>query len=293
MKHQNQTKWIVIKIVFGILFLCSFSIMLLSTNLQWDESLKNGSMFIILLLSILAVFYPLLNKEKTPALEIAIVGICVLLLVIAVITFASVATGNLREPVIQISAAFIGGAITLYGIGLTIKYNRIAKEEDDIKKAKPNFFPISKQIWSSLANDTKLVRDVELIQERCNLDVSRPNEMSYSFSPIYLTNSDQAMCALDGIIINDKYYIVFKYGVVLLKESINCFKIDYSFSSKEEIETVQLVAGDMINNIYTCEVSFEYETSVKKNKKQIAIMGVLNIKKLDKKHEDAFLNYVR
>lgn len=275
-------------ILFCLIFIALFALLIASTNSNWPESWQITFMISILICSSIAVAHPLFKKERVTIPELIVVGICVLLLLIAVIIFASVATGIYRDPIIQISASFTGGLMTLYGVGLTIKYNRLAKEEDDIIKAKPNIFPIGQQTWKSLIGTEKLERDIEPQPELGNLKAIKDGINAYAFAPIYLANSDLSMCTLKGIIINGKYYIVFRYDVVLPRGSANCFKLDYCFELKEEIDSVELVVGDMLENTYTCLVSFALDSAKKKKAKQINIMGTLETKLLDAKLIDFF-----
>ena len=287
-KWWENHKYQIIKWGFLLVNFCLLVLLTISVKLPWEEVVQNCLMATILLLSLIAVFYPLIKREKSTKSELVIVGICVLLILISAIVFGAYSTGIYREPFIQISAAFVGGAITLYGVGLTIKYNRLAKEQDDIEKAKPNIFPIDPQTWKSLEGIAKLERDIEPQLELSSLKKTNNNTNAYSFAPIYLANSDLSMCTLKGIVINDKDYIVFKYDVVLLKGSTNCFKLDYCFELKEDINSIQLVVGDMLGNTYACLVSFEYGSDKRKKFKQIHIMGTLETKPLDKNLANVF-----
>lgn len=278
----------IIETLFGLIFIGLFAFLVSSVANNWSENWQTIFMILILICSLIIVAYPLFKKQKSSIPELMVIGVCVLLLLISVIVFASVATGVYREPIIQISASFTGGLMALYGVGLTIKHNRLAKESDDILKAKPNIFPIGQQTWKSLAGTTKLERNIEIIPGLNNLKLVKGDNNSYSFAPIYLANSDLSMCVLKGIVVNDTKYIVFKYDVVLLKGSANCFKLDYCFELKESIGSVRFVAGDMLGNIYSCLMSFDCIDGKKNKPKQIRILGTLKTNPLDKRLIDIF-----
>ena len=287
-KQWNGLKEKIFETIFCAVFLSLFILLLASTKYSWHEFWQISFMISLLICSSIAVAYPLFKKAKITIPELIIVGHCVLLLLISVIIFTSVFTGIYRDPIIQISASFTGGLMTLYGVGLTVKYSRLAKEQEDIKKAKPNIFPIGQQTWKSLIGIMKLERDIELQIDLSNLKIVNKGTNLYSFAPIHLANSDLSMCTFKGIIINEKNYLVFMYDVVLLKGSANCFKLDCYFEYKETIESIQLVLGDMLGNNYSCFVSFD--ASIKKNNKttQIHINGVFEIMPADKHLPDVF-----
>lgn len=284
---NKNKKEIMLELIFLITYATLFVLLVISTK-YWKECIQNTIMITILVASLMVVIYPLIKRGRIFFYEVLIVIACALLLLAAVIVFASVSTGTYRDPIIQISASFVGGVIALYGVGLTIKYNRLAKEQDDIEKAKPNIFPVGQQTWKSLTGTSKLERDIEPQLELSSLKKTNNNTNAYSFAPIYLANSDLSMCTLKGIVINDKNYIVFKYDVVLLKGSTNCFKLDYCFELKEDINSIQLVVGDMLGNTYACLMSFEYGSDKRKKSKQIHIMGTSETKLLDKNLMDVF-----
>ena len=278
---NRKLRILITDLAFASLMLILFVMLLLSYSLSWGETTLNVFMVLILAHSLLASFYPLTSKHKTTLVEWIVIVFCVSLLAAAIIIFASLATGQLREPFIQISAAFLGGLITLYGVGLTIKYNRLEREEDEIKKARPNVFTIGDQTWYQLDEKAKSVRRLEIRPDLSNVLQFKKNEARYKIAPIYLANSDLSMCTINGIVINDNCFIVFQYDNIMLKGSNNCFVVDFCFKLDSEIKTVQLVLGDMLGNIYGCYVSFEPHKDGRGKTTELDIKGVLNMKTLD------------
>ena len=275
-------------IIFSIIFGAMFVVLIISTIRDWSEKWQIFFVYTILVLSIFAAIYPLIKKEKTTVPERIVVTGCFAILIMSVVIFASVAKDNYKEPVIQIAAATTGGLLTLYGVGLTIKSNRLEKERKDIEKAKPNVFPISDQVWDQLPEDSKLERDIIINTDLTDLSKASRTDACYSIAPMYLENSDLSMCTFKGIGINDKHFIVFHFDNVMLKESINCFFVDYSFKFDEEIESIQLVLGDMYGNTYSCYVSFDVDDSRKRKNKPIYILGVQKMKLMDTNKHDVF-----
>lgn len=286
---KKNVKESIAEIIYSGLFLLLFVLLTLSTYFKWDEMYQNIIMSSILLFSFVAAIYPLVKKNKTDWSERIIVIVSFTLLIVAVIVFASVSTGIYREPVIQISASVTGGLLALYGIGLTIKFNRLEKEKDDIEKAKPNVFPISDEVWEQLPNGSKLERSIIIHPSLTKLSKAKRTDACYSIAPIYLENSDLSMCTFKGIGINDEGFIVFGFDNVMLKGSVNCFYIDYSFVFSKEIESVQLVLGDMYKNTYSCYVSFGIDKSRNRKNKPIYIYGIKKIALMDaNKYETYF-----
>lgn len=285
---EESLKERVIVLIFMVVFTALFALLLASVNNHWNEAFQTVDMLLILAMSLVATIYPLIKKGRTKLPELLFILVCVSFLVASVIVFASFATDKYKDAVIQISASCIGGMIALYGIGLTIKYNRLEKEKDDVAKAKPNIFPIGEQMWDSLEGPSKIVRGIEIRPDLSTLVKAKRGDTCYDFAPIYLANSDLSMCTFKGIVVNDNEVVVFQYDNVLLKSSNNCFKLDYCFKYDEEIENVQLVLGDMLGNTYGCYMSFVLEKKNNRNKTLILIKGTRKIQPLNIKALSVF-----
>lgn len=262
-------------IAYPLLFLTSFLLLVITINFHLDEAWQYVSAFSILALSIIGAIYPLLKKDRITLSEKLIVCFCFVFLLAEIIVFASLSTGQLREPIIQISAALLGGGLTLYGVGITIKSNRLDREQYEIEKAKPNVFPISEKTWKQLNKDRKIEYDVVVREDLSSLKEPNQKEESYSFAPLCLANSDLSMCTLKGIVINQLGCIVFQFDNVIQKGSNSRFKIDYSFACTDKIESIKLILGDMYGNTYYRDFSFEIENKSPK-KKTIVITGALD-----------------
>ena len=274
MKRREKTE-LTIDLSFSATYLVLFILLLVSVYCNFYTWLQTIFMALILLLCLAAVFYPLIKKNKVTILETMVVVLCFLMLAAAIISFASVSTGPYRDPIIQISAALLGGGITLYGVGLTIKSNRLERERYEIEKARPTVFPIGENTWKQLRKDSRIELIPEVRKDLSNLMEPKKTDESYSFAPLLLANSDLSMCTLKGIAINKEQCIVFH------------FDIDYEFVPNGELQSVQLILGDMYGNTYYKDVSFDV-LSVGQKKKEIVVMGTLGFVKVGTAVENRF-----
>lgn len=272
------------KYIFIVCYAACAILAIVASAAKWPNDVLTVIGFLLLFFSFAVLIRPLLTKDKIDALEILFIVICSFLLIAAVITYAYNPPKQ-GEPdkggVIQILAAVIGGLITLYGVGLTIKFNRLEKEKDEIEKAKPNVFPIGEDTWVQLEEKTKIKRDLYVRTDLSNFEIAKKTDKGYYFAPLLLANSDMSMCTLKGIGINDEKFVVFHYDNILLKGS-NCgFFIDYNFKINETIKSVQLVLGDMFGNTYSCYVSFDIDDKKNRKKNPIYITSVLKTVLMD------------
>lgn len=281
------------KYAFIFLYFVFAVLAVIASAAKWSNSAIICIGAILLILSFAVLIRPLLTKEKIDIVEAVFIIIDSFILIAAVVTYAYNPPKE-NEPdksgVVQILAAVIGGLITLYGVGLTIKFNRVAKEEDEINKAKPNVFPVSDEVWEQLPEAIKIERNVMIHSSLTNLEKAKRTDVRYSIAPVYLENSDLSMCTFKGIGINDNSFIVFNFDNVVLKGSANCFCINYQFKFDKEIESVQLVLSDMYNNIYSCYVSFMIDDSKKRKNKTIYVYGVLKTELMNADKYEMFSN---
>ena len=276
MKKETK-KELIIELIFGSIFLLLFIFLILGTQRKWNSSIVSWFMLGILALAFVAAIYPFIKKDKTKIEEKIFIGVSIAILVASIIIFASVSEGIYRDPIIQISSSIVGGLIALYGIGVTIKNNRLEKEQDEIKKAKPYIFPTSEKSWKNAQELADSERELEIFTPLTTLIKTKQNTSGYVFAPLVLLNSDLSMCSLKGIVINSNNYLIFHYDSILLKGSSNCFLVNYHFKFNEYIETIELILGDMLGNTYSCFVSFD----IQKIKGKPDIIKVLGTQKIE------------
>ena len=279
------------KYVFIFFYLLCTVLAIFASACKWSNTALTFIGGFLLFFSFAVLIRPLLTKDKIDIIETAFIIICSFLLIAAIVTYAYNPPKE-GEPdksgVIQIIAAVVGGLITLYGVGLTIKFNRIAKEEDEVNKAKPNVFPIGEQTWIQLDEKSKIQRDLFVRKDLSNFEEAKKTDKGYFFAPLLLANSDLSMCTLKGIGINDGKFVVLHYDNILLKGSNCCFFIDYKFKTDEIINSVQLVFGDMLGNTYSCYVSFYVDEKKNRKKNPIYITSVLKTVLMDTSNYPVF-----
>lgn len=243
----------------------------------------------LLAVAAIAVILPLTRKSKMPWWAIVGMLLCLMLLIYAVIVFCAVVPEKFQTATTSVLAASVGGLFTLYGVGLTIKDSRMQKEEDGVEKAKPNVFVVSNEKLNAKDGLTKnnICPDINI--SLSTLKPAKDQKDFYSFAPFSLANSDLAMCTFQGVTINNSLAIVFQYDNVLLKGSKNRLTVDYDFDLEEDLQSIELVLGDMLGNLYSCNVSFNTKTSGKKKKKTtISILGVCGLAPIDEKLAKSF-----
>lgn len=215
-----------------------------------------ASLPLIFVALIMCIIKSLTSKEKNRWYDWAEIVISFFGIIIIVIVFSSASPSSIKEAVIQISAASLGGLLTLYGVGITIKYGRIEKEEDEIKRLKPHIFPISDLSWNSIPKDQRNFIDLPLRKTDSGL-FDENNGKHYCIESITIANSDLSMCSLYGIIINDKELLKFDYESVLFKNSYTMVTTKYDFYLEPKLKSISLLVEDILHNLYKIEVRFE------------------------------------
>ena len=217
-----------------------------------------ASMMVIIACCSYILVTPLIIKRRLRWHEIIEVVLSGTSTVTFIIIFVCGSPEEYREVLGSISGSLMGGLFTLFGVGLTIKYNRLSKEEDDKQKAKPHVFPIA---WDTYKNIYQIEdRNISIERWVSNLERAKEDEEGYALENIYLANSDLAMCVYEGIIIND-HVLYFDNGVVLLRGSNVCINHNISFKLKEEIISISLILADVLDHHYRAEMEFRLQKS--------------------------------
>ena len=203
----------------------------------------------------------LIKKEPNSWFDWVETGLSIILTIIIVIAFAAASPLEIKDAVVQVTAAVIGGSLTLYGVGISIKYARIEKETDEIKKARPVVFPISEVTWGSIPKEKRNNIYIEINKNTSELKPSN-SENAYSLFNLFIANSDASLCGLFGMLINGKI-IKFEFEQIMAKNSNNQIIFEstggYKFSVKSKINDVSLLLLDMLGNVYECVSRFEID----------------------------------
>ena len=121
-----------------IIYALSYILFLVSLFKGWNIGVIITAI-VIFICMLFSIIKPLISKSKIRIMDWIQIIISILGAVILVIAFASASDSKVRDAVIQVSAATIGGLLTLYGVGITIKYNQLERKEDEIKRVRPLF----------------------------------------------------------------------------------------------------------------------------------------------------------
>ena len=209
---------------------------------------------IILMSLVYTLIRPLLLTRKLNVIEIIEIVFNIIPTTILIIIYLSFVDEPIRTIATAVSASFLGGFFTLFGVGLTIKYNRMAKEEDDVRKAKPHVYPSSKEIILNMTNSS--TRTVTTKNWKTELKKAKDGKSAYIIKTMYLANSDLAMCVYHGLVINGKE-LYFDHGQVLQRNANVQIHHDIRLSATERINSISLILYDMLDNKYYTDVEFE------------------------------------
>lgn len=255
-----KKKAALIEIIDAILLISSFTLLLVFILIRNDYGIA-VALAINLFFLLFNIVKSLVKKEPNQWFDWLETGSSIIMTIIIIVVFASISPLEIKDAVVQISSAVIGGSLTLYGVGITIKYSRIEKEKEEIKKARPVVFPISEVTWGSIPKEKRNDIYIEINKNSSELKPSN-SENAYSLFYLLIANSDASLCGLFGMLINGKI-IKFEYEQIMAKNSNNQIIFEstggYKFSIKSKINNVSLLLLDMLGNIYECVSRFEID----------------------------------
>ena len=256
MSKKIFNKETIISSIWLVIYLSAFICLLVALPNKF-QMMAFISTVVIFSCSVFTVFRPLISKDKIKVfdwVEIIVNLPLTILLISAYI--ASIQEDNLRNTLIPIVAATIGGLLTLFGVGITIKYNRLAKQEEYLRQIKPYIFVVSDLTWSSIAKDKKETAQILVNEKMSTFKDSIGEKKTYEIKYLRLGCSDISMCAFSGIVINKHNLIKFDFERILLKNSYVHLHIYHRFEFSEEIQSVELLLEDMLHNPYVAEARF-------------------------------------
>ena len=272
------------KLLPSLIILCAYAIAYLVMIIALAN--KNAVMafmssLVILICSILLIAKPLTTNEKMGAwgwIE-AIVYFTISIILISVYIF-SIVPEESKTTAITILSTFIGGLIALYGTGITIKYSRIDKREDELKRIRPNVIPISDNSWQRISSDRKFSFATDINEELSTLKKAEKKTSSIEFEPIRLANLGETIVTVYGVIVNGEL-IKFDYEAVLIKDSFNELLIRYCFDYSEEIDEIILIIEDVQRNSYFAKMRYTIGKRKNSLKTKIEITSILDLKMID------------
>jgi len=202
------------------------------------------------------ILCPLLNKEAIPIIDWVMMAFFYITFVLFLSFFIfAIADDNLRIIVTALASSSIGGLLTLTGVGLTVKYTRLHREEEHLERIKPHIFAISDYRWESFSKEKRIIQVISLDKE--SISNTQNKQYSYSFSHIYIANSDLSLSVLRGIYLNDVFFR-FEYEVILTKDSYNEFYFDENiFKIPDKLESLELLCEDIMQNQYLVKIGYK------------------------------------
>lgn len=262
----------------------AYTAMVLSL-LTKNASVAFISSFAILICSILLIAKPLTTNEKMGVLGWleSIMYFTVSIILVSVYIF-TIVPSDYKATAITIFSTCIGGVMTLYGVGVTIKYSRIDKHNDELKRIRPNIVFISPNSWNNLPSDKKMSFLVEVNEEQSDLKAADKTSRKSMFFPIRIANLGETMVTVYGIMINDAT-IKFDYESVLMRNSFNELIINYKFESLQHIDEIIMLFEDIQRNIYFAKMRFNVEEKKINKTTKIDVTSVTEMKLIDESRD--------
>lgn len=215
------------------------------------------------------------RKDATAYPNFLIVGDFVLSFLLLILLIYKIPDQTLQTIVISLSAALIGGLLTLIGVVLTIKKTDMDRSIDEIKKAKPLVFIVNPTL-QMLQDQAPIIKELFSQKRIGTIVYNKQSKKKYQFHRFYIKNSDFSYATLLGFKINEDYHF-FDYGQLLDKNSFNQVISNYVFTYEGEIKYIALLFGDMLDHIY--EFELDYIISDSNNIMGIVVKSGLEMKK--------------
>lgn len=236
----------------------SYVIFIISLFNSNEISLSISGLLIVATL-LISFIIPILQREKILIIDwifmlISLVGFVVLLSCY----ISTIPIDNLRITILQISAASIGGLLTLSGVGLSLKYTRIYKEEDRIEELKPHLYIIGEMRWSSLPKEKRTETVIDFADD-CKESLAVAFNFEYKIRFLRIGNSDLSIAILRGLRFNNEI-LRFKYELPLTKDSQTSIYFDsFIVGLNEELTHISLLCEDIMQNEYVIELGFDID----------------------------------
>ncbi len=171
-------------------------------------------------------------------------------IVISTILILKIDCDSVQEVILSIFSALFGGGITFAGVWITIKRQENKQKEDKELQYKPYLMLTNKHSDNTLFSE--MIKDT-FNQENIDFEKTKYFYVA-NIETVYIMNSSNAECIIKEIVIdNVKYKIDNK--LILKNEIINlCTTRNVRINLEKQIESVFIVASDVLNNnyIYKC-----------------------------------------
>lgn len=250
------------------------SLLIASSANNWPGYWTVAFFVLYVCMLLISIAKPLYSREKLRALDWFEVIFHFFTIVIFAIVDAIYLRDFFTETTTEIICVILGGLLTLYGVGISIKFNIWGEQERERNNLKPHVFPVAQETWNNTKTELKRFKTIKEIFT--NLDESDNKKPHFHFGDIKLYNSDHATCTFKGLLINESQFLINKFDEVLIKDSFNCFIIDYRFQI-DNLKTIKVVFGDMLDNTYVGLAHFHVIENKPKKESVIEICGIMNI----------------
>jgi hypothetical protein len=218
-------KMLGIELIIGAIVLIFIIISISQTIPNWGEKHKAGA---------IAKFFVLLNFVSAFAVIIYLIYL--------------IENSQLQSIVLTISAAAIGGLLTLSGVAWTIRRQDGIRKEEETKKFKPYFIITNNEYNIKIDN----IRIQEDIPDGAN------KLYGIRLEPFNLRLSENADSLILGIKINE-HILPCEYSFLVLRN--NVFQLDLTKNSchlsKDKILKLFILCKDLLNNHYEIPCYFK------------------------------------
>ena len=253
-------KKIALEITFVSLLLAAYVLLIISICLKFEYGIAI-SLVVLFVCFLFAIIKSLIKSGSYRWYDWLEPLLAFISIIVILIVFIASFPPEIKDAVIQLSSATIGGSLTLYGVGITIRHSKMEKEREETKRARPIVFPISETTWGGISKEKRTCVLVDINEKFSELKMSEEKD-KYVLSYILIANSDASLCSLFGILVNNKL-IKFEYEQVLAKNSYNLININsgygFSFVLEENIKSVSVLLTDILGNVYECISRFEVD----------------------------------
>lgn len=282
--RKRRFKKMLPSLIILVVYAAAYAVMVVSLLIK-NAPVAFVCTVVILICSILLIAKPLTTNEKMGVLGWleSIMYFTVSIILVSVYIFTIVPDDN-KATAITILSTCIGGLMTLYGVGVTIKYSRIDKRNDELKRIRPNIVFISPNSWNNLPSDKKMSFIVDVNEEQSDLKTANKASKKSMFFPIRMANLGETMVTVFGVLINDSI-IKFDYESVLIKNSFNEFIINYKFEPPQHIDEIIMVVEDIQRNIYFAKMRFNIEEKKINKTTKIDVTSVTEMRLVDESRD--------
>ena len=206
---------------------------------------------VVIILLFVSFFKPLINKSPIRWYDwIEIIYSFVFAVVLLSAYLYAIQDKQMREVCVPIVSTILGGLITMFGVGITIKVTRKDKEDEYLRIYKPNFTifkPDPIQTSFSPKFETSII---ELDNASKSILRNLDGKGTFKLDRISISNSDFTIFTLVGVRFNNFLNINFKPLIINKGTNIICKIKNLHIKTDRTIKQIDLCINDAMNNLY-------------------------------------------